>query len=171
VPRDRGSKYSCERKAKVKPSTAMDEPVHKHLDHQSPYWVQYDAVFFITVCTEPRGLNQLCHEKVGTAVLKAIRHYHEQRKWFCHLGVLMPDHVHLLMSFPDIPAFSPLIGDWKRWLTVREKILWQENFFDHRLRNEESFGQKADYILHNPVRAGFVKEAKNWPYVLMPERD
>ena len=149
----------------------MREPLHKDMDHQSPYWIRDDATFFITVCTEPRGSNQLCHPKVGADILKAIRHYNEQNKWFCHLGLLMPDHVHLLLSFPDIPSFSPTIGDWKRWLTMRHKILWQENFFDHRLRREESLGQKADYILHNPVRAGYVKEAKDWPYIWMSEVD
>jgi len=83
----------------------------------------------------------------------------------------MPDHIHLILSFRDIASFAPVIGDWKRWLTVRQKIRWQENFFDHRLRRDESLGQKADYILHNPVRAGFVERFEDWPYIWISEAD
>ena len=149
----------------------MKEPFRIHLDHETPFWIPHDATFFITICTEPRGLNQLCLEKAGTEALKAIRHYHEKQMWFCHLALLMPDHIHLILSFPDIPSFSSVIGDWKRWLTMRQKIRWQENFFDHRLRRDESLGQKADYILHNPVRAGFVEKSEDWPYIWFSEVD
>jgi putative transposase len=146
------------------------EVLKKHLDHELPTWIKDDATFFVTICADPRGQNQLCHSSVGAGILKSIQYYNEHRKWFCHLGLLMPDHTHLLLSFPDLPSFSPVIGDWKRWSTTRYKIQWQENFFDHRLRNDENFGQKADYILENPVRAGLVKEAKNWPYTWISGR-
>ena len=106
----------------------MKKPFRIHLDHETPFWIQHNATFFITICTEPRGSNQLCLEKVGSETLKSIRHYHEKQKWFCHLALLMPDHIHLILSFPDIASFSPVIGDWKRWLTMRQKIQWQENF-------------------------------------------
>ena len=149
----------------------MKKPFRIHLDHETPFWVQHDATFFITICTELRGTNQLCLEKVGTDALKSIRHYNEKQKWFCHLALLMPDHVHFILSFPDIASFSPVIGDWKRWLTIRHKVRWQENFFDHRLRRDENFNQKADYILHNPVRAGFVAKPEDWPYIWMSEVD
>lgn len=149
----------------------IKKPFRIHLDHETPFWVQHDATFFITICTEPRGTNQLCLDKVGIEALKAIRHYHEKQKWFCHLALLMPDHVHFILSFPDVPSFSPLIGDWKRWLTMRQKIQWQENFFDHRLRGDESLRHKADYILHNPVRAGYVEKFEDWPYIWMSETD
>ncbi len=81
----------------------------------------------------------------------------------------MPDHVHLMLSFPDVPTFANIVGDWKRWQTVRHKIEWQENFFDHRIRGEESDKWKGEYIFHNPVRAGFVERPENWPYFWIPE--
>ncbi len=100
----------------------MKKPLHRHLDHQSPEWIGNDATFFVTICADPRGVNQLCQSTVGPEILRSIRHYHEKRKWFCHLAVLMPDHVHFLLSFPDVKTFSPIIGDWKRWLTLRHKV-------------------------------------------------
>src|ERR1700733_3981144 len=121
--------------------------------HAPPIWVTETPDFFITICTEPKGRNQLCHSKVRTEILTAIGNYHERNRWYCHVGVLMPDHVHFLLSFPDIPNYSRTVGEWKRWLVKRCQIKWQENFFSHRIRNEEQDRWKSDYILHNPVRA------------------
>ena len=141
----------------------------RHLDHLPPCWVEPESCYFITVCAEPRGVNHLCRPSLAPVFWESISYRHRQGVWFCHLAVFMPDHVHFLLSFSDISSFSLIIGDWKRWLTLRCAISWQENFFDHRLRREESFKQKAEYILHNPVRAGLVQEAKDWPYVWIPK--
>jgi len=43
-------------------------------------------------------------------------------------------------------------------------ILWQPGFFDHLLRNDESYAQKWEYVRQNPVRAGLVKFTEDWPY-------
>jgi hypothetical protein len=50
------------------------------------------------------------------------------------------------------------------------KIDWHRDFFEHRLRKDESFRQKADYILLNPVRAGLTKLPEERPYVLIGEQ-
>jgi len=42
--------------------------------------------------------------------------------------------------------------------------IWEEGFFDHLLRNDESMGEKWDYIQQNPVRAGLVNDPDDWPY-------
>ena len=36
--------------------------------------------------------------------------------------------------------------------------------FDHVLRSEESYGEKWLYVRDNPVRAGLVDDASDWPY-------
>ena len=41
---------------------------------------------------------------------------------------------------------------------------WQKGFFDHVLRSEESYEQKWRYVRENPVRAGLVYKAEDWPY-------
>ena len=41
---------------------------------------------------------------------------------------------------------------------------WQAGFFDHVLRSDESRSEKWEYIRMNPVRAGLVEEADDWPY-------
>jgi len=82
----------------------------------------------------------------------------------------MPDHVHALISFP--PSGKPLksiISKWKEWTAKQLGIVWQRDFFEHRLRREESRHEKADYILNNPVRKGLVTNAEDWPYVYFPD--
>jgi REP element-mobilizing transposase RayT len=46
----------------------------------------------------------------------------------------------------------------------RLQKIWQRRFFDHVLRNEESYAQKWEYVRENPVRAGLVANADDWPY-------
>jgi REP-associated tyrosine transposase len=44
------------------------------------------------------------------------------------------------------------------------EIIWQEESFDHVLRSSESLDAKIDYILQNPVRAGLVNVASEYPW-------
>ena len=84
--------------------------------------------------------------------------------------MLMPDHVHLLLSFPGTQKrIQTVVSKWKEWTAKTLKIEWQRDFFEHRLRKEETFREKADYILANPVRTGLVKESEDWPYVFIAE--
>ena len=70
----------------------------------------------------------------------------------------MPDHCHALITFPASGSpWTKVVRDWKHWLARSLGIRWQIDFFDHRLRNDESQDEKASYILANPVRAGLVE--------------
>jgi putative transposase len=133
-----------------------------NLDHRSPEWVDVPT-YFITICTQDRGRNQLCTDS-AQEILRSVEVYHEKQRWYCDLAVLMPDHAHFLLSFNQPEIYAKIVGDWKRWVNRHHGIRWQENFFEHRLRKEESLDQKARYIINNPVRAGLVKDAKDWPY-------
>jgi len=42
--------------------------------------------------------------------------------------------------------------------------IWQRGFFDHVLRSDESYAEKWEYVRENPVRAGLVRIADEWPY-------
>ncbi len=90
--------------------------------------------------------------------------------WYARLVTIMPDHVHLLLSFPDTEKrVQIVVSKWKEWTAKTLRIKWQRDFFEHRLRKEENLREKADYILANPVRAGLVDRTENWPYVFIAE--
>jgi hypothetical protein len=40
-------------------------------------------------------------------------------------------------SFPSDESMSRVIGDWKRYQTRQNSVVWQEAYFDHRLRDDE----------------------------------
>ena len=77
----------------------------------------------------------------------------------------MPDHVHLLVKFSQ-DGVRKVVMNWKRYAATKVGVMWQRDFFDHRLRSDESFSEKAFYIRNNPVRAGLVDNPNKWPYVL-----
>ncbi len=57
----------------------------------------------------------------------------------------MPDHLHLLIWFPEIEKrVQIIVSKWKQWTAKTLKIDWQRDFFEHRLRKEESLREKAD---------------------------
>jgi putative transposase len=83
--------------------------------------------------------------------------------------VVMPDHVHLFVH-----PITTKLGEWIKGLKraisasiARSETVesnWQPGFFDHLLRNDESYEQKWEYVRMNPVRAGLVKNATDWTY-------
>ncbi len=62
-----------------------------------------------------------------------------------------------------------VVTNWKSLLARKGGIHWQRDFFDHRLRNDESWEQKADYIRLNPVRAGLIADPQDWKFAWQPE--
>jgi hypothetical protein len=43
-------------------------------------------------------------------------------------------------------------------------VFWHKEFFDHVLGSDESYESKWRYVEDNPVRAGLVSGADDWPY-------
>ena len=82
----------------------------------------------------------------------------------------MPDHWHALVAFCGTNEMTKVVRDWKRLVAKRADVLWQDGFFDHRLRTRSSAIEKWQYIRWNPVKAGMVGTPEEWLYVWMPER-
>jgi putative transposase len=84
----------------------------------------------------------------------------------------MPDHLHGLFAFPWKTAsdLKGVVTNWKRYCSRRAGIDWQRDFFDHRIRNVDDHADKWAYIRTNPVRAGLVESADEWPHVWFPDR-
>lgn len=141
------------------------EHSRKLLPHNVPAWVDSGAIYFITICTCPRGINQLCYSALADRIWASVLHRQEIKQWLIHLFLLMPDHLHALMSFSHDPGMKISIASWKRYLSRREHISWQRDFFDHRLRTNENLIAKANYIRENPVRSGLIKTGKTWLYI------
>lgn len=85
---------------------------------------------------------------------------------------IMPDHIHFFLSFrPDYErTLSAWIKDFKRFTAkmCKDKFgvkqLWQENYYDHIVRSDESLVDIGEYIIQNPVRKGTVNVWEEYPY-------
>lgn len=138
-------------------------PVRKQLNHQTPSWVrESDEAFFVTVCCAERGRDSLM--RVGEELIESVRFRNERSLWWCSSFVVMPDHVHGLFSFGSDNLIESAIRNWKAWTARFLGIDWQRDWFDHRLRSDESWSEKARYIQENPVRAGLVEAPRDWPF-------
>jgi putative transposase len=149
----------------------MVRPIRKRLDHRTHFAGRFGAIYFITICCEQRGTNQLCHGKPASELFNTARIYHEHGRWNLKLLLLMPDHLHALIGIDGRDPLSQLIRDYKRITAKVACVEWQRNFFDHRLRHDESLAEKFAYICQNPVRAGLIRNARGWPYVFIPDSE
>ena len=143
----------------------------QRLPHEIPLWVDPGKeMYFITINCRERRRNQLAREEIAPPLFDTVHHRQEKFVWWPYLFLLMPDHLHALLSFP--PSGKPLrlvVSKWKEWTAKQLGLEWQDDFFEHRLRREESRREKADYILANPVRAGLISRPEDWPFVYFGE--
>jgi putative transposase len=89
-----------------------------------------------------------------------LRHFDGGKYWLTDF-VVMPNHVHLLVEFPDDESMLKQCENWKRY-TARLIHLrmgtagrfWQQDGFDHLVRSEAQFAWFRKYIADNPRKAG-----------------
>ena len=143
---------------------------HSHLKRLDRIWID-NPIFFVTACTDERR-NILANSQAATILVEEWTTVKERHDWHIGRYVIMPNHVHFFCS-PGNEAqdFSIFMKFWKEWTSKKMKKecniegpIWQREFFDHLLRNNESYVQKWEYVFNNPVRAGLVKEAQEWPW-------
>lgn len=93
------------------------------------------------------------------------RHFYTLDAW-----VIMPNHVHLVI-LPKTPL--PVITRWLKGSTARKANLllgrtgeafWQDESFDHRVRDEEELQRLVRYVEQNRVTAGLVANPADWPW-------
>jgi REP element-mobilizing transposase RayT len=138
-----------------------------------PHIQKDNRPIFITFTTDHRWrLPAEAREIVLECCLKE-----NNRKFDLHTVVVMPDHAHLLLSpLRDVDRWNfslPQImhaikGASARKINIRlsrSGPVWQEEFFDHVLRSNNSLAEKVDYICQNPVRAGLVKAESEYPWL------
>ncbi|MCH8047165.1 MAG: transposase [Planctomycetes bacterium] len=84
---------------------------------------------------------------------------------------IMPDHYHTVMFVLHGKSLSEIMESVGKFTSLRLNRLlggsgrfWQDGFYDHRCRDEDDIEDRLVYVEHNPVRAGLVERAGQWPY-------
>ena len=103
--------------------------------------------------------------KVFLDTLEAVRRRHQ----FSLFGyILMPEHVHLLLSEPKAErpdnTLRVLKGQTSRQLRGSRDRFWQARYYDFNVLTQRKFVEKLRYIHRNPVARGLVSKPQDWPW-------
>lgn len=140
-------------------------PVRRPLGHLVPSWVNTAACYFVTICVKERRAAPLLSGNMAAELIASVAHLHQIGRWYAHPFLIMPDHVHGLISTPTTESMSVQVSSWKGFTAKKLGVSWQVRFFDHRIRHDESLDEKVHYIRMNPVRRGLVTSPEQWPHV------
>jgi putative transposase len=135
------------------------------------------GTFFFTVTIADRRSSILV-QNIGS-LRHAFRITRKERPFVIDAIVVLPDHLHAILTLPQDDAdFS---GRWRRMKSLftrqiidrglsitrdhrGEYMLWQRRFWEHAIRDETDLSRHVDYIHYNPVKHALVSQVTEWPY-------
>jgi REP element-mobilizing transposase RayT len=98
--------------------------------------------------------------ELAEIVANSLQHFDGERYDLTDF-VVMPNHVHVLVAFPDEESMLEQCESWKRYTATKiNRVLgrsgrfWQQDGFDHLVRSVEQFEHYRNYIADNPRRSG-----------------
>ncbi|HEX4037191.1 MAG TPA: transposase [Acidobacteriaceae bacterium] len=128
--------------------------------------------FFVTTSTFMRK-SILQSDRNATLLTEVFRSCVAAKHFRLHDFVIMPDHVHLLLTVSGETTVEKAMQFIKGGFSFRLKRetghngeVWQRGFSDHRVRDRESYKSHRTYIAMNPVRAGLAKSPEDFPWCL-----
>jgi putative transposase len=87
---------------------------------------------------------------------------------FVYGYVVMPEHVHLLLSEPKRGTLAEALKSLKQGVSKRligdEEHFWHKRYYDFNIRNYRQFVEKLRYIHRNPVKRGLCARPEDWEW-------
>ena len=127
-------------------------------------------MFFATTKTS-LGRRLLQSQRNATLFIDVLRSYVAARKFQVHDFVVMPDHVHLLLSLGQDMSIEKAMEFIKGGFSYRLKKefgyageVWHRGFTEVRVKDRQRFLRCREYIAENPVKAGLVDSPEKFPY-------
>ena len=110
-------------------------------------------------------------ERMATLFIDVLRAYTLSGNFKVREFVVMPNHVHLLITVADDMSIEKAVQMIKGGFSYRAKKkleysgeIWQRGFSDVQIRDEDSYRAHRSYIYNNPVKAGLVGSAEEYVY-------
>lgn len=134
--------------------------------------------YFFTVALANRKGNLLVQHI--NALQAAFKYVKEPHPFTIDAIVILPDHLHCIWTLPEKDSDYS-----KRWSLIKmhfskklpktehinasrrkkgERGIWQRRYWEHCIRNEQDYVNHIEYIHQNPVKHGYVNNARDWPY-------
>jgi REP element-mobilizing transposase RayT len=122
----------------------------------------------------------LADEHVAEIVAEAL-HHRDGSHYRLDAYSIMPNHVHAVfapLAGSGVPkSLSSIMHSLKRnnakranGLLNRTGAFWEHESFDHYIRNQAEWKRIVKYVLENPVKAGLVRNWKEWPWNYLGDR-
>jgi putative transposase len=139
---------------------------------------QHGGSYFFTVTLNDRRSSLLVdHIDLLRFCFREVR---QQHPFVIDAIVVLPEHLHTIWTLPDDDAnfstrWRQIKAAFSRALPADEDIsdsrsaraergIWQQRFWEHTIRDEVDFERHCDYIHFNPVKHGYVRSVRDWPY-------
>ncbi|WP_426993559.1 REP-associated tyrosine transposase [Methylomonas sp. CM2] len=137
------------------------------------------GTYFFTINLLQRKDNDLSVRHVQT-LRESVKTVKANHPFEIHGWVVLPEHRHCVIELPANDSdyatrirlikigFSKALPKIERRSAVRinrgERGIWQRRYWEHLIRDEADFQAHLNYIHFNPVKHGWVKQVKDWPY-------
>jgi putative transposase len=123
------------------------------------------GTYFVTSATfDRRRLFQVATN--AELFLETLQQYRHAGHYKLHAFVVMPDHIHLLLSPQGIAlerVMAFIKGGFSHQLASKLPV-WQRGYTDRRVRDGDEFQMRRQYIHENPVPAKLVELPGLYPY-------
>lgn len=129
--------------------------------------MEYHRLFSTTI---DRHLDQghgscIFREPSNANIVSDAFKYFNSIRYLLHAWVIMPNHVHLLLSLKEGESLESIVASWKRFTANQihgkngtSGNLWQKDYFDRLIRDWDHFMNVARYIRRNPTKAKLAEQ-------------
>jgi putative transposase len=139
------------------------------------------AIHFVTFSTYQRR-RFLTPDRTRSIVMETLQSSLEKHQAACHGFVVMPDHVHALLSVAESSTIGAFLHAWKKTSSYRINRFyaqelknyqdlcpgkcptWQANYYDFIVESDEKLPEKIEYMHNNPVAAGLAAISLDWKW-------
>ena len=116
------------------------------------------------------GACYLRQPEIGQLVENAMLHF-DGKRYHIIAWVVMPNHVHVVIEIIQNHPLDKIMQSWKSFtaheantILSRTGRFWFPEYFDRFMRDERHLANVINYIHQNPVKAGLVENAIDWPF-------
>ena len=131
--------------------------------------VTSESTYFVTAnVLQKQSLFQV--DKAARLFIEVLLEYRSRKKYLLHEFVVMPDHLHLILSPTGITlerSIQCIKGGFSFQLNKNLKVKrdpWQPSFHDRRVRDSLEYQRFKNYVWENPVKRGLCRAPEEYPY-------
>lgn len=153
----------------------IDKPPPHSKNLRKGRYSQANQTYLVTTVTYARH-KVFTDFYLGRLVIQTMRQQHQLRNIDSLAFVIMPDHLHWLLTLQNNSTLAKVMQRVKggsaytiqkirreRGVIPLHQPLWQYGFHDHALRKEEDLQRIARYIVANPLRVNLVSKIGDYP--------